>query len=103
MKRRHGARLWSMAVVIGLLIVGISGSAFAQENPGSKKPGEVEGHWEITLNVVESVPVGDQTSEEAPEGPGPPVGVTFQTRWRAVVETSVSHGSGALQSPGTVI
>ncbi len=68
-----------MAVVIGLLIAGISGSAFAQENPGSRKPGEVEGHWEITLNVVDSVPVGDQTSEEAPEGPGPPVGVTFQT------------------------
>jgi hypothetical protein len=65
-----------VVAVVLLLMSSLAGVAQAQSD---EPPGKVRGTWEVTLNIVDSVAVGDQTSKEAPEGPGPPVGVTFQT------------------------
>jgi hypothetical protein len=74
---RRARLIVGVAAVVLLLISSLAGVAQAQSE---EPPGKVRGTWEVTLNIVDSVPFGDQTSEEAPEGPGPPVeSVTFET------------------------
>ncbi len=75
----HAPRRTRRIVGVAALVLLISSLAGVAQAQSEEPPGKVRGTWEVTLNVVDSVPVGDQTSEEAPEGPGPPVGVTFQT------------------------
>ncbi len=80
-----------VAALVLLLISSLAGVAQAQSEV---PPGKVRGTWEVTLNVVDSVPVGEQTSEESPEGPGPSEGVHVPDNdgelwWRALFHMAV--------------
>jgi hypothetical protein len=61
--------------VVLLLMASLAGVAQAQSDEPDM-PGRVRGTWDLTMDLVESTPVGQQTSEEFPDGPGPSEAVT---------------------------
>ena len=70
MKRRHGARFWSMAVVVALLIAGVSGpqSPRTTRLRGNRA---IQGHWDVTINPWNRCHSATRSAMATPRAPIP--------------------------------